>query len=119
MSYVRELINDWQRNLDQLKSNLNNQLQNPQDNKAKIVDHTLRIFAKADNDERTDKFTKETQQDMTLVSRYLEMLAVFGPLDSDLNQKRVYSKAKAIEIKKKLDNPQMYPKNQGNHTQNN
>ncbi|EAR83696.2 VTA1-like protein (macronuclear) [Tetrahymena thermophila SB210] len=108
-SYVQDMMNEWNTDLEQMKQQLGSTLQNTQQNKQQIVDYTLRIFAKCDHDERNGQFTKQTQQDFTMISRYLEMLAVFGPLDNDLNQKRIYAKSKAVEIKKKLDNPQQYP----------
>ncbi|KAL4435294.1 hypothetical protein ABPG74_017386 [Tetrahymena malaccensis] len=117
-SYVQDMMNEWNADLEQMKQQLGFTLQNTEQNKQQIVDYTLKIFAKCDHDDRNGQFTKQTQQDFTMVSRYLEMLAVFGPLDNDLNQKRIYAKSKAVEIKKKLDNPQQYPvSNQNNQGQ--
>ncbi|KAL4474185.1 hypothetical protein ABPG72_001724 [Tetrahymena utriculariae] len=117
-SYVQDMMNEWNQDLEQMKQQLGPTLQNTEQNKQQIVDYTLKIFAKCDHDERNGQFTKQTQQDFTMISRYLEMLAIFGPLDNDLNQKRIYAKSKAVEIKKKLDNPQQYPaSNQNNQGQ--
>lgn len=48
---------------------------------------------------------------MAKVSRYFEMMTMFGPLETENNQKRLYAKSKAVEIMKKLNNPELYPRN--------
>lgn len=62
------------------------------------------LFAAADKNERTQKFTKKTLQLFFTSQIFYEILDHFKTLDEDERKKYVYAKYKTVYLKKCLDN---------------
>ncbi|KAJ1963627.1 hypothetical protein GGI12_001942 [Dipsacomyces acuminosporus] len=62
----------------------------------------LKIFAKADTEERQGKATKVTARNFIVSSQFLQVISAFGTLPSDIAEKIKYAKWKAAEILKAI-----------------
>ncbi|KAI8647677.1 Vta1 like-domain-containing protein [Parasitella parasitica] len=69
---------------------------------AHIENFGLKIFTKADNEDRAGKSTKKTAKAFLAASIFLELLKTFGDLDLMIEEKIKYSKWKAADIMKAL-----------------
>ena len=80
-------IQIWLNELEAQKKQCGDKLNNKDENKKEVVDFILKLFFRSDDEERNGNFTKQTAQNFQVVSRFFEMLAVFGPIPVDLNEK--------------------------------
>ncbi|KAJ1553058.1 hypothetical protein HK096_009393 [Nowakowskiella sp. JEL0078] len=60
----------------------------------------MNVFDSADNDDRAGKASKKTGLQFLAASQFLELLKVFGEIDSELEEKIKYAKFKAVDILK-------------------
>ncbi|KAG0245485.1 hypothetical protein BGW41_000112 [Actinomortierella wolfii] len=69
---------------------------------AHIENFALKIFAKADDEDRRGQATQKTAKSYIAAANFLELLKVFGEIDSDTEEKIKYSKWRTIEIVKAI-----------------
>ncbi|KAF9356242.1 hypothetical protein BGX34_010021 [Mortierella sp. NVP85] len=69
---------------------------------AHIENFALRIFTMADNEDRNGQSSKKTARNFVAAANYLEILKVFGDIDSEVEGKIKYSKWRAAEILKAI-----------------
>ncbi|KAJ1934981.1 hypothetical protein EC988_008629, partial [Linderina pennispora] len=62
----------------------------------------LKVFAKADTEDRNGRATKVTARNFIVASQFLQILAGFGELPEDVQEKVRYAKWKAADIVKAL-----------------
>ncbi|KAI8806463.1 Vta1 like-domain-containing protein [Cladochytrium replicatum] len=67
---------------------------------AHVESFALKIFMGADNEERAGRSSKKTAKTFLAASLFLEVLKVFGDVDSEIEEKIKYAKYKAAEIMK-------------------
>ncbi|KAJ2618343.1 hypothetical protein EV177_000062 [Coemansia sp. RSA 1804] len=58
----------------------------------------LRVFAKADTEDREMRATRTTARNFIVASQFLQIVAAFGPLPDDVAEKIRYAKWRAAEI---------------------
>ncbi|KAJ1994229.1 hypothetical protein GGI25_003413 [Coemansia spiralis] len=93
--------------LDQLemeKSQLSNNESMRDDSAASLHCSTfgLKIFAKADTEDRDGKASKTTARNFIVSSQFLQVIASFGELPEDIAEKVKYAKWRAAEILKAI-----------------
>ncbi|KAI9477983.1 MAG: Vta1 like-domain-containing protein [Benjaminiella poitrasii] len=69
---------------------------------AHVENFALKIFLKADNEDRNGKANKNTARTFVAASVFLEILKTFGEIDPEVEAKIKYSKWKATDIVKAL-----------------
>ncbi|KAI9008091.1 Vta1 like-domain-containing protein [Gaertneriomyces semiglobifer] len=69
---------------------------------AHVENFALRIFQNADTEDRQGRASKKTAKTFLAASIFLELLKVFGDIDSEVHDKIGYSKFKAADIIKAL-----------------
>ncbi|CAG8680482.1 23030_t:CDS:2 [Gigaspora margarita] len=69
---------------------------------AYVENFGLRVFMNADNEDRAGKASKKTAKNFLAAAVFLELLKVFGPLNSEIEEKIRYAKWKATDIVKAL-----------------
>ncbi|KAI9105631.1 Vta1 like-domain-containing protein [Phlyctochytrium arcticum] len=69
---------------------------------AHVENFALKIFINADNEDRQGQISRKTAKTFLASSIFLELLKVFGELDSDIHDKIRYAKYKAADIIKAL-----------------
>ncbi|TPX72268.1 hypothetical protein SpCBS45565_g00665 [Spizellomyces sp. 'palustris'] len=69
---------------------------------AHIENFALRIFTNADNEDRQGRASKKTAKTFLAASIFLELLKVFGEIDTEVQDKIRYAKFKAADIIKAL-----------------
>ncbi|KND01035.1 uncharacterized protein SPPG_04128 [Spizellomyces punctatus DAOM BR117] len=69
---------------------------------AHIENFALRIFTNADNEDRQGRASKKTAKTFLASSIFLELLKVFGEIDTEVQDKIRYAKFKAADIIKAL-----------------
>ncbi|KAJ3217741.1 hypothetical protein HK099_005359 [Clydaea vesicula] len=70
---------------------------------AHVENFALRIFNNGDKEDRNGAATKKTAKTFLAASQFFEILKVFGDLNEDIQQKMKYSKFKAADIMKSLN----------------
>lgn len=68
--------------------------------KAHIENVALKVFAGADNEDRSGKASRATAKRFLVASNFIELLTNFGPLESEWEEKLKYTKWKAADIAK-------------------
>ncbi|CAG8607556.1 18808_t:CDS:2 [Dentiscutata erythropus] len=74
---------------------------------AYVENFGLKVFLNADNEDRAGKATKKTAKNFLAAAVFLELLKVFGPLNSEIEEKIRYAKWKANDIVKALKEGQV------------
>ncbi|CAG8566929.1 10319_t:CDS:2 [Dentiscutata heterogama] len=74
---------------------------------AYVENFGLKVFMNADNEDRAGKATKKTAKNFLAAAVFLELLKVFGPLNSEIEEKIRYAKWKATDIVKALKEGQV------------
>ncbi|KAF0383100.1 DUF605-domain-containing protein [Gigaspora margarita] len=69
---------------------------------AYVENFGLKVFMNADNEDRAGKASKKTAKNFLAAAVFLELLKVFGPLNSEIEEKIRYAKWKATDIVKAL-----------------
>ncbi|KAJ3123514.1 hypothetical protein HK098_001861 [Nowakowskiella sp. JEL0407] len=69
---------------------------------AHIENFAMRIFNSADEEDMSGKASKKTAMGFLAASQFLELLRVFGDVDTDIEEKIKYAKFKAVDILKAL-----------------
>ncbi|KAK9897157.1 DUF605-domain-containing protein [Cystobasidium minutum MCA 4210] len=67
---------------------------------AYIYNFASRVFDGADATDRNGKATRATAKEFLAASNFFEILSIFGPLETDVNEKITYAKWKASSIAK-------------------
>lgn len=107
---IKENMNIWISDLEKLKGMHPDKFTNKEENLDHVEEITNGIFFKADNDEREGNFSKDTIKGFQATARFFEVLEYFGSGNEDYAKKKKYSLVKAVEINKKLKNPELYQK---------
>ncbi|PWN37004.1 DUF605-domain-containing protein [Meira miltonrushii] len=68
--------------------------------KAHIENVALKVFAGADNEDRSGKASRATAKRFLVASNFIELLTNFGPLETEWEEKLKYTKWKAADIAK-------------------
>ncbi|MCO5584965.1 hypothetical protein L7F22_038897 [Adiantum nelumboides] len=68
--------------------------------KAHIENVALKVFAGADNEDRSGRASKATARRFLVASNFIELLTNFGPLETEWSEKLKYTKWKAADIAK-------------------
>ena len=121
---LKQTLNAWIGEIEQMKQKYGNSLLDKAENLKEIESFTLNVFIKADDDEREGRFTMETGRAFQACAKLFEVLNYLGVPSEESAQKspyflyiffhklnvsiEKYSMAKAIEISKKLKNPELY-----------
>ncbi|KAJ2657877.1 hypothetical protein IW148_004973 [Coemansia sp. RSA 1199] len=69
---------------------------------AHCTQFALRIFAKADTEDREGRATKATARNFIVSSQFMQVVAAFGELDEGVKEKIRYAKWRAAEILKAM-----------------
>ncbi|KAF9897476.1 hypothetical protein BX616_005531, partial [Lobosporangium transversale] len=69
---------------------------------AHIENFALKIFSRADDEDRAGQGSQKTAKNFVAAANFLELLKVFGDIDSEVEAKIKYSKWRAAEIVKAL-----------------
>ncbi|KAI9204570.1 Vta1 like-domain-containing protein [Polychytrium aggregatum] len=69
---------------------------------AHVESFALKIFKKADDEDRAGRASKKTAKTFLAASLFFDVLKVFGEIDEDVTEKIKYSKFKAADITKAL-----------------
>ncbi|KAI1309980.1 hypothetical protein EDD11_003929 [Mortierella claussenii] len=69
---------------------------------AHIENFALKIFSKADDEDRAGQGSQKTAKNFVAAANFLELLKVFGDIDSEVEEKIKYSKWRAAEIVKAI-----------------
>ncbi|KAF9978445.1 hypothetical protein BGZ73_002341 [Actinomortierella ambigua] len=69
---------------------------------AHIENFALKIFTRADDEDRQGQASQKTAKNYVAAANFLELLKVFGDIDSDTEEKIKYSKWRAAEIVKAI-----------------
>ncbi|KAJ2127854.1 hypothetical protein IW136_006268, partial [Coemansia sp. RSA 678] len=69
---------------------------------AHCTQFALRIFAKADTEDREGKASKATARNFIVSSQFMQVVAAFGELDDGIKEKMRYAKWRAAEILKAM-----------------
>ncbi|KAG0004059.1 hypothetical protein BGZ80_008901 [Entomortierella chlamydospora] len=69
---------------------------------AYIENFALKIFGKADDEDRAGQGSQKTAKNFVAAANFLELLKVFGEVDSEVEKKIKYSKWRAAEIVKAI-----------------
>ncbi|KAG0325685.1 hypothetical protein BGZ99_000275 [Dissophora globulifera] len=69
---------------------------------AHIENFALKIFTKADDEDRNGQGSQKTAKNFVAAANFLELLKVFGDIDSEVEEKIKYSKWRAAEIVKAI-----------------
>ncbi|KAG0263782.1 hypothetical protein DFQ27_001607 [Actinomortierella ambigua] len=69
---------------------------------AHIENFALKIFTRADDEDRQGQASQKTAKNYVAAANFLELLKVFGEIDSDTEEKIKYSKWRAAEIVKAI-----------------
>ncbi|KAJ2497684.1 hypothetical protein GGH96_004923 [Coemansia sp. RSA 1972] len=69
---------------------------------AHCTQFALRIFAKADTEDREGKATKATARNFIVSSQFMQVVAAFGEMDEGVKEKMRYAKWRAAEILKAM-----------------
>ncbi|KAM0788760.1 hypothetical protein ACM66B_002851 [Microbotryomycetes sp. NB124-2] len=69
---------------------------------AYVENFAIKVFAQADNEDRAGKSNRMTAKKFLAAANFLEVLAVFGDMSSEISEKIKYSKWKASDISKAL-----------------
>ncbi|KAG0206293.1 hypothetical protein BGX28_002239 [Mortierella sp. GBA30] len=69
---------------------------------AHIENFALKIFKRADDEDRTGQGSQKTAKNFVAAANFLEVLKVFGDIDSEVEEKIKYSKWRAAEIVKAI-----------------
>ncbi|GAA96740.1 uncharacterized protein L969DRAFT_97089 [Mixia osmundae IAM 14324] len=90
--------------LEQARSSLadNEAITNDVAAQAYVENFGLDVFDKADKEDRAGRANKETSKKFLAAKIFLEVLATFGPLDSEIQAKVKYARWKATDIIKAL-----------------
>ncbi|KAJ2752576.1 hypothetical protein GGI19_003739 [Coemansia pectinata] len=67
---------------------------------AHVTNFALRVFAKADTEDREGRASKVTAKTFMIASQFFQVLASFGEIPSDVAEKIKYAKWRAMEILK-------------------
>lgn len=70
--------------------------------RAIVETFALKVFDRADDEDRADRATKTTARTFYAAMCFLEVCSVFGPLPTDLDERLRYAKWKAADITKAL-----------------
>ncbi|KAG0370894.1 Vta1 like-domain-containing protein [Gamsiella multidivaricata] len=69
---------------------------------AHIENFALKIFSKADDEDRAGQGSQKTAKNFVAAANFLELLKVFGDIDAEVEEKIKYSKWRAAEIVKAI-----------------
>ncbi|KAF8983717.1 hypothetical protein BGZ46_009679 [Entomortierella lignicola] len=69
---------------------------------AYIENFALKIFSKADDEDHAGQGSQKTAKNFVAAANFLDLLKVFGEIDSEVEQKIKYSKWRAAEIVKAI-----------------
>ena len=72
------------------------------DKKSICENFAMSIFARADEDDRSENITSNTAKTYYAASTFFDILEQFGDLDEEVIEKRKYSKWRAAEILRAL-----------------
>ncbi|CAG8532650.1 3170_t:CDS:2 [Ambispora gerdemannii] len=73
---------------------------------AYVENFGLKIFLNADNEDRAGKATKKTAKNFLVASMFLELLKIFGEIETEIEEKIKYAKWKAANIVKAINSGQ-------------
>ncbi|KAJ2721860.1 hypothetical protein GGI07_003697 [Coemansia sp. Benny D115] len=99
-SYLTELLNQ----LEEEKAHLagSESMQSDQAAAQHCTNFGLRVFAKADNEDRAGGAGKATARNFIVSSQFLQVVEAFGPAPEDVKEKIKYAKWRAAEILKAI-----------------
>lgn len=88
--------------LEDLKTKLadNDAVTNDAASSAYVENFALKVFVGADNEDRAGKASRATAKKFLAASQFIELLKIFGTLESEMNEKIKYAKWKAADIAK-------------------
>ncbi|CAO3566220.1 unnamed protein product [Mortierella alpina] len=69
---------------------------------AHIENFALKIFKRADDEDRAGQASQKTAKNFVAAANFLELLKVFGDIDSDVEEKVKYAKWRAADIVKAI-----------------
>ncbi|KAF9127512.1 hypothetical protein BGW39_005813 [Mortierella sp. 14UC] len=87
---------------------------------AHIENFAIKIFSKADDEDRAGQGSQKTAKNFVAAANFLELLKVFGDIDSEVEEKIKYAKWRAADIVKAIrDGRQPAPPPGANNNNNN
>ncbi|KAF9435854.1 hypothetical protein BGZ76_005377 [Entomortierella beljakovae] len=98
--FVVELLDSLEKQRKQIGDN--EAISNDLVGYAYIENFALKIFTKADDEDRAGQGSQKTAKNFVAAANFLELLKVFGDIDSDVEEKIKYSKWRAAEIVKAI-----------------
>ncbi|KAJ3053622.1 hypothetical protein HK097_003815 [Rhizophlyctis rosea] len=99
-TYLLHLMDDIEK--DRKAVGTNEAITNDVVGYAHIENFALRIFMNADNEDRNGNASKKTAKTFLAAAIFLELLKVFGDIDTEVQEKIRYAKWKATDIIKAL-----------------
>ncbi|KAF9926483.1 hypothetical protein FBU30_003954 [Linnemannia zychae] len=69
---------------------------------AHVENFALKIFTRADNEDRAGQSSQKTAKNFVAAANFLDLLKVFGDIDSEIEEKITYAKWRAADIVKAL-----------------
>ncbi|KAJ2850472.1 hypothetical protein IWW36_001852 [Coemansia brasiliensis] len=98
--YLTKLLDELESEKAQLTANDN--MKNDQVASQHCTSFALRIFAKADTEDREGRANKATARNFIVSSQFMQVLNGFGSLPEDISEKIKYAKWRAAEILKAM-----------------
>ncbi|KAJ2455904.1 hypothetical protein EV183_000520 [Coemansia sp. RSA 2336] len=99
-AYLTKLLDELEAEKAQLTAN--DDMKNDQVASQHCTSFALRIFAKADTEDREGRATKATARNFIVSSQFMQVLSGFGELPEDIAEKIKYAKWRAAEILKAM-----------------
>ncbi|KAF9357597.1 hypothetical protein BGX26_003441 [Mortierella sp. AD094] len=99
-AFVMELLDTLEKQRKQIGDN--EAISNDLVGYAYIENFALKIFSKADDEDHAGQGSQKTAKNFVAAANFLELLKVFGEVDSEVEKKIKYSKWRAAEIVKAI-----------------